>query len=338
MPANAMRRSAFVFILAAAPAPLSSCAHAPAKSAPAPDYAAVEARAQKAQAELNQELAIHGGSQAVSSAVLAPAAAAPAVAVLGKDKTLDCTWAESTATVVAGDSDSRAQLHAEAVSEARAEVMKSLLGVSVRSQDFVFQQEDLRGQQNLVENILRTTQLGRILKEDVVSEGYRDAPGCPGCRYAVDLKACVAPLPSYHDDDFRVTLNLSRTRLNPGDEDSIAASCTKDCYVYLYDVGMDDSAQLIVPNEFVPQAKLSAGQTWTYPSADLKSQGVHLVAQLPPGQTVSAETIRAVATKTPLTAAETDPSSGGYFGVLERLDASRTDWSEDAAVFTIYQH
>ncbi len=336
---DAMRRTILFFFAAASAAFLAAgCAHAPAKAAPAPDYAAIQARASSAQSVLTREMSEHGGSRAVSSAVLPPEAAPAPAAVLDKDKALDCTWIESTAAVIAGDSQSRAQVRAEAISEARSLAMKSLLGVSVRSQDLVFQQEGLRGQKNLVENILRTTQLGRILKEEVAGEGYQNAPDCPDCRYAVDLKACIASVPSYHDPDFRVTLNLARTRLIDGDEDSMTVSCTKDCYVYLYDVGMDDQAQMVAPNSFAPEIKLSAGQSWTYPGKALESEGVHLVAQLPAGQTVSAETIRAVATKTPLTAAEIDPSLGGYFGVLQRLDASRTDWAEDAAVFTIYQH
>ncbi|MDE1977105.1 MAG: DUF4384 domain-containing protein [Elusimicrobia bacterium] len=334
-----MRRTIpFLFAAASAAFLAAGCAHAPAKAAPAPDYAAVQARAGAAQSALAQEMSEHGGSRAVSSAVLPPEAVPAPASVLGRDKALDCTWVESTAAVVAGDSQSRAQVRAEAISEARSLAMKSLLGVSVRSQDLVFQQEGLRGQKNLVENILRTTQSGRILKETVAGEGYQDAPGCPECRYAVDLKACIASAPSYHDADFRVTLSLARARLVDGDQDSMTVSCTEGCYVYLYDVGMDDQAQLVAPNSFAPEVKLPAGQSWTYPGKELESQGVRLVAQLPQGQSVSAETIRAVATKTPLTAAEADPSAGGYFGVLQRLDASRTDWAEDAAVFTIYQH
>ena len=65
--------------------------------------------------------------------------------------------------------------------------------------------------------------------------------------------------------------------------------------------------------------------------------GVRLVAELPhKDDSVSAETIIVVATKTPLPAAVYDPADGGYMGVLRRLHRSQTEWAEDSAAYTIY--
>ncbi|MHB2026703.1 MAG: DUF4384 domain-containing protein [Elusimicrobiota bacterium] len=331
MPVERMRRFAG-FLLAFAVFG-AACAHAKPKTSSPPDYAAVRRRAERAQNELSQ----NGRSQTVSSAVLSPDAAPSSTTVLGKDSS-GCTWVESRASVVVGDDDTRAQSRAEAISEARSFAMKDFLGVSVRSRDLVFQQAGLRHNDALVENILRTTQLGRIIKESVVSEGYHDAPNCPGCRYFADIKSCILPVPAYHDGDFHVDLRLSKATLVQGDNDSIGVTCSEDCYAYLYDVGMDQSTQLVAPNDFVSEIHLKAGQEWDYPGRDLQKQGVRLVAQLPAGQRISAETIRVIATKIPLAAAAFNPAAGGYFGVLQRLNASRTDWSEDASVFTIYDH
>jgi hypothetical protein len=50
---------------------------------------------------------------------------------------------------------------------------------------------------------------------------------------------------------------------------------------------------------------------------------------------VSAETVRVIATRTPLPAKVYDPSQGGYLGVVQRLNAAGLEWAEDAAAFTI---
>jgi len=266
--------------------------------------------------------------------------------VLGADPD-GCTWLEGLATVVVGEQDSRAQAHAAALAQARAGAIQDFLGVDVNSKMMDFQQEGLRKEAHLTESLLQTTRNGRIIKEQVLEEGYRDiaangaAPACPSCLYLVKLKACVIPRDSAADKDFRVELQVSQARFFDGDEATLTVSATRDCTVYLYDVydlGAQDKTALVIPNEAVPNKALKAGETWTYPGEDDKKRGVHLVAQLAsPGQDVSAEVIRVVATKTPLRQKVYDPTDGGYLGVLSRVHRSRAEWAEDAAAYTIYK-
>ncbi len=260
----------------------------------------------------------------------------PLVKVLGRDKA-GCTWVQSDGLVTVGDQDSRYQARAAAISEARKSAMQNFLGVDVQTRFLDFQDSGLRGQDQLVENILRTTRLGRILKEDVVSEGYQDAGDCKDCRYHVALKTCLAKPPPGQDQDFRAELSLSRTHFTDGDDAQITVSATEDCYVYLYNVDMDWTTSLIVPNEAVPEVRLKAGQVFTYPDEQLRKSGIRLVAEVPQGQSVSAETIRLIATKTPLRQDEQDPAMGGYLSLLRRLNASDVDWTDDAQAFVIYR-
>jgi hypothetical protein len=259
--------------------------------------------------------------------------------ILGKDSK-GCTWVEGNASVVVGDQDSRHQARAAAIEQARSAAVQDFLGVDINSKFMDFQQEGLRGDARLTENILQTTRNGRILKESIMEEGYRDAPDCPSCRYHVILKACVLPLDPTADKLFRVDLQINRVRFVSGDQATLTITATRDCSVYLYDVydlGEKDKTALVVPNEAVPSKTLKAGETWEYPDADAKARGVKLVAELPrPGDTVSAEVIRVIAAETPLPAAVYDPTDGGYLGVLRRLHRSRTQWAEDAEAYTIY--
>jgi len=258
--------------------------------------------------------------------------------VLGKDPE-GCTWVEGEATVVVGDQDTTAQARAAAIEQARAAAVQDFLGVDVNSKFMDFQQEGLRHDAHLVESILQTTRNGRIIKEKIGSQGYQDAPDCPTCRYHLSLQACVLPLDSDRDKDFRVELQLSRVHFVQGDEAKLTITATRDATVYLYDIydlARDNKTALVVPNEAVPTKTLKAGETWEYPDDEAKKQGVRLIAQLPDkGDTVSAETIRVIATKAPLPAAVYDPKDGGYLGVLRRLHHSKQQWAEDAAAYTI---
>ena len=258
--------------------------------------------------------------------------------ILGKDPE-GCTWVEGEATVVVGDQDTTAQARAAAIEQARAAAVQDFLGVDVNSKFMDFQQEGLRHDAHLVESILQTTRNGRIIKEKVGDQGFKDAPDCPTCRYHVSLKACVLPLDSDRDKDFRVELQLSRVHFVQGDEAKLTITATRDCSVYLYDIydlARDNKTALVVPNEAVPSKVLKAGEAWEYPDEEAKKAGVRLVAELPnKSDSNSAETIRVVATKTPLPAVVYDPKDGGYMGVLQRLHHSKLQWAEDAAAYTI---
>ncbi|MDE2142661.1 MAG: hypothetical protein KGJ84_09650 [Elusimicrobia bacterium] len=260
--------------------------------------------------------------------------------ILGKDSE-GCTWVEGEALVVVGEQDSRHQARAAAIEQARAAAVQDFLGVDVKSKLMDFEQEGLRHEEHLTESLLETTRNGRIIKEKIIEEGFRDMPDCPACRYHVVLKSCVLPRDPNADKDFHVELNLSRTRFVQGDEARMTLTATRDCSVYLYDVydlADKDKTALIVPNEAVPTKTLKAGETWEYPDDEAKRRGVHLIAELPkPTDEVSAEVIRVVATVTPLPAAVYDPADGGYLGVLRRLNRSRTEWAEDAQAFVIYK-
>ncbi len=324
---------------------LSACGGGgkPAKSAPAPDYEAVKARADKA----HGEPVVRSGGEVVKTEkgeekdeIIRNEVQERQGKVLGVDPD-GCTWLEGAASVAVGSQDTRHQTRAAAMEHARAAAVQDFLGVEVKSKFMDFQQEGLRKESRLTEGILQTTRSGRIVKEQVLEEGYRDAPDCPACLYRMKLKACAVPRDAAGDKDYFVELLISSPRFLQGDEAKITVTATRDSWIYLYniyDLGLKDQTALVVPNENVLEKRVKAGESWEYPDEEAKKLGVRLVAELPQsGDEVSAETIRVIASKAALSKSVTSPANGGWLGVLRRLNRAGVEWTDDAQAYTIYK-
>ncbi|MEK7390390.1 MAG: DUF4384 domain-containing protein [Elusimicrobiota bacterium] len=291
-----------------------------------------------------------GELQNPASAVWAPAAPGrsvgqaesvePAGKILGVDPD-GCTWLEGAASVAVGSQETRHQARAAAMEQARAAAVRDFLGVEVKSKFMDFQQEGLRRESRLTEAILETTRNGRIVKEAVLEEGYRDAADCPGCLYRMRIKACVVPRESGGDQNFHVALTVSSPRFRHGEDAVLSVTATRDCWIYLYnvyDLGVENRTAMLVPNDIVGEMRLQAGQTWEYPDEESKKRGVRLIAQMPgKGDDVSAETIRVIAAKAALAKSVFNPADGGWLGVLRRLLKARVEWADDAQAYTIYK-
>jgi hypothetical protein len=252
-----------------------------------------------------------------------------------------------------GEQDTKHQARAQAISEARVKAMERLLGVHVQHHFLDFQQESsLKGEVLLTEHLLRVTQLGRILKEDILSAGPVDLKGCTACLYEAQIKACILPLQDRNDKDFRVYLSLNQSRFYDGDEAQITVAATRDAYVYVYNVDTEWNASLIFPNDYAPDNRVLAGGTFSYPNEALRGKGIRSVARLSPGLKVSAEMIRVVATKVPLPNSLVEPSgptsternphisselhgSGSFLKLMHKLQSVDLEWVEDAQAFTI---
>lgn len=274
------------------------------------------------------------------------------VKILGRDSD-NCTWVESRASVSFGEQDTKHQARAQAISEARVKAMERLLGVHVQHHFLDFQQESsLKGEVLLTEHLLRVTQLGRVLKEDILSAGPVDLKGCTACLYEAQIKACILPLQDRSDKDFRVHLSLNQSRFHDGDEAKISVASTRDAYLYVYNVDTDWNATLIFHNDYALDNRVLAGGTFSYPNEALRGKGIRSVARLSPGLKVSAEMIRVVATKAPLPQSLVEPSgptsternlpisselhgSGSFLKLMHNLQSLDVEWVEDAQAFTI---
>ena len=313
---------------------LTACHHR--KAAPAAGMSPDQVRAH---AEKSFNEMANGAKPAPEKAVpsVEESVPPPSLKIGEKDPVLGCTWVEVEVTLPVSETMTKAQARAAAVERAREEAMRNLLGVELSNRSLTFQQDGLRGQTTLLENMLRATRRGCILKEDILADEYRDLGNCRQCAFYTRLRPCIKERAPNSDKDFHVEIALNRDNLVEGDEAQISVTSSRDAYLYVYDVGMNSETSLIVPNEIFPQIQVKAGETWEYPNAEAVKRGVRLVAQMPGGNPpVSAEVVRVVATKTPLPAQVSNANNGGYLGLMQKLNSSPYEWVEDAAAFTIY--
>ena len=286
----------------------------------------------------------------VGLAGLVFAADSPDVQILLADPD-GCTWVEAKASVSFGQHDTQHQAKAQAISEARGKAIEGFLGVKVQDRFMNFMQESsLRGQVGLTESLIRVTQLGRILKEVMLKVG----PEGTGDRYFAHIRACVVPLTDQSDKGFKVDVSLNRTRFVEGDEGLITVMATRDAYLYIYSVDVDWNAAMLFPNDFAPDNHIKTGGTFLFPTEELRKRGVKVKAKLPAGVSVSAEMIRVIASKEPLPFSLIDPATKGetqkdarstreslgtgtFLNLMQKLNATQTEWVEDAQAFTIYK-
>lgn len=264
----------------------------------------------------------------------------PEVTILGHDPD-GCTWVDSRAVIAFGDHDTKHQARAQAISEARVKAMQRLLGVRLQHNFIDFQQESsLKGEVALTEHLLRVTQLGRVLKEDILWAGPVDRTGCTGCRFEAHIRACIVPLRDLSDRDFAVQLALNRPRFRDGDDAIMTVTSTREAYLYVFNVDTDWNATLIFPNDYATDNRIGAGQTFLYPNETLYAKGIRSVARLPAGTAISAEMIRVIAAKVPLSRAVLAPAprTASFLSLMRRLTATDLEWVEDAQAFTIQEH
>jgi hypothetical protein len=146
------------------------------------------------------------------------------------------------------------------------------------------------------------------------------------------------------DKDFQVHVHLNRSSYENGDEVILTVTSTRDSYLYIYNVDMDFRAALIAPNKYVPSVRVKAGEAWVYPSDALRAKGLRATARLLPGSSVSAETIRVVASKAALPSSliflthQQPITQPPFFEVLRALLALDVEWVEDVQAFTIRHH
>jgi hypothetical protein len=121
-------------------------------------------------------------------------------------------------------------------------------------------------------------------------------------------------------------LRLLETRLKEGQEVQIEFNLTEDSYVYLFDIYEDGQAALLIPNPAVTSNHFVKEKWHRIPDEAWRKAGMVIKACPVPGQSVTRESIKLVATATPLDLplerfARTDLSllSGGPKGTLAEI-------------------
>jgi len=229
--------------------------------------------------------------------------------------------------------------------------MRQYLGIKVQNSFVDFTQaNDLKKQVSLTEQLLKMTQEGHILKEQILTARVEHSAMCQSCEYEVKLKDCIIPLADRSDRKFRVSLAMNRSTFVEGDEGILYVSATKDAYLYIYSIDMEQNAALLFPNSYAKENLIRAEQQFIFPSEDLRQKGLKLKAQLPAGTSSAAEMIKVIATKAPLPSSVVEPTrddgaSGdqnqqgrrSFFRLIAKLHRANVPWVEDGQAFTIHE-
>jgi TolB-like protein len=241
-----------------------------------------------------------------------------------------CAWYEVPAVVNFGANETRGQARARAIGKARQKALIAASGSDVSAAYSNFADAAFEEASGLIDSVLLLTRYGRIAEEKIVSEDILDGPDCKDCRYRVVEQACVHPPRAGADPGFQASLTLSQAHFREGDEAQVIVTVSRESYVYLFSVDKNWNAVLAFPNDTARNNLVRPEQSFVYPGPQHRQQGIRLVAELPANADFSAESLRLIACKKPLS-----KIGGDYRKLLEDLDDSGQDWAESAAAFTI---
>lgn len=286
-----------------------------------------------------------GNSPALSSSSRLPTISSPSDAdmsatpelthgkILGRDKTLGCTWVQSHDEEEGSEEDSIDFVNHRALAKAREYAMGTLLGIRVKSYKYM-ESQTLEGRtRQTYESYLRETQKAQIRLEKVryTHNGHGKCPYCPITQIA--LEDCLNPP---RDKRFLVSLRMDRNQYKAGEAVKVTINTVEDKYIYLYDENLDTrQITLIAPGENLSDFKSRDGIRH-YPTRNLSAEGVVLIAELPPRQKVSFEELLVIVTSTQLPLKIATPGETETEGdLLNRLDRNQIHWEKDSRPFSI---
>jgi hypothetical protein len=222
--------------------------------------------------------------------------------------TLGDTVTVTQRVLVAGDL-TPADAKRQALEKALAEAVRRVSGVRVQSAQLGVD-EDRGGRSR--DSFLSVVQLDaagratnyRVLDERFVTERHPSL----GAQLYLELRALVtvARETGTVDPGFTVAVSLndalffdSGGSLEGNDELIATITTSQDAWLTVFDV-MGDSAELLMPNAIMTDARVVAGRAAELPSREWRDRGVHFRASLPPQEKARRELLVVVATRSPV--------------------------------------
>lgn len=178
---------------------------------------------------------------------------------------------------------------------ARRAAIEKAFGVSVTGSTLV------RNAQ-LVENLVQVASKGLIIEEQVLEQGLL-AQGTKGAHgtYRTKIRAKVMRLePGNPRTNYSVQCRLNRTAYQHGDHAEIKIIPNQDSYLYVFNITEDEHLTVLVPNRFVPEAKVKGNNEFIFPPTELAKRGIHLTTMVASGKERSWESIKVIATRQPI--------------------------------------
>lgn len=245
----------------------------------------------------------------------------------------DGTWVETSASCLAVNI-SVDQAKKKALDDARSEAIKQVVGVRVSEETFRNVSEVITGDNasqfnDLFSKFNRTSSYGKIVEESVIykSELEGDYP-----RYTAYLRARVVEEKGIPDPAFTAEIVIGnsilydRGSLDKNDKLMFKLWASTDSYLYLFNILSNDSVQLILPNEFIPDNSFITSKSEQIFEKKIKNTGMTFPVMLPEGKESVTEGLMLIALKEKVDFVSPNLSPGGIISTYKAAITDIMNW------------
>lgn len=210
---------------------------------------------------------------------------------LSDDAHSEGVWVTVEGVVLFTDEYTISEVKARSRIEARRSAVEKAVGHFVRGSTVVYNYV-------LAEDLVQTVARGLVVEEQILEEGVRESvheSGTKALFYVTKLKAKVKRVHAEHKEHFKVQGVLNKTVFHSKDEMQVRVTSSRDAYLYIFNIGQDNSVTVLYPNRFAQDGSISAGKELVFPDDKLRSLGIVLRVVPPPGSTKATERIKLIA-------------------------------------------
>jgi hypothetical protein len=221
----------------------------------------------------------------------------------------DPIWVTAESSVPFGADTTLGEAAARSRYKARRQAVERAVGTFVKGQTIVYNT-------TVTADMVRSIVRGIIIEEEILEEGVRTLgqhTDSVALFYVTKLRAKVQPVPYEQPDGLRLNVELNRTVFHEGDNVQIAIVPSQDAYVYILNVGQDDSVTMVFPNKVAHDNFLSAQREFVFPDDMQRKMGIRLRTALPPGEGKSIEKVKVLATSKRLGFSKEQQTTGSFF-------------------------
>lgn len=200
-------------------------------------------------------------------------------------------WVTVEGVVLFTDEYTISEVKARSRNEARRLAVEKAVGHFVRGSTVVYNYV-------LAEDLVQSVARGLVVEEQILEEGVRESvheSGTKALFYVTKLRAKVQRVHAEHKEHFRVQGILNKTVFHSKDEMQVRVTSSRDAYLYIFNIGQDNSVTVLYPNRFAQDGFISAGKELIFPDDKLRAVGIVLRVVPPPGAAKATERIKLIA-------------------------------------------
>lgn len=175
---------------------------------------------------------------------------------------------------------------------------------------------------------------GRVVTREIMEEGPVSSTSGDASHqemlYRVRIKACVVRETGGKDPSFKLDATINKSVFNDGDELEIKIRSTKDCYLAIYNILVDNKIIRLHPNYLSSKNFLAAGKDLIFPGSRASDKGLKLLLHLPKNKETVTESIYILASTHPFDSKALEVQEGIY-GVYNGQTALMKDLIREVA-------